>query len=433
MSSADWTALASLDAAALRRRMETLCGAIEAREPELQALVPGTYDRARVLRDADTLCAKYPDPAQRPPLFAWPVGVKDIFRTDGFPTRCGSALPHELFDGAEASSVRRLKAAGAIVVGKTVTTEFAFSEPGPTRNPHDPEHTPGGSSSGSAAGVAAGYFPAALGTQTVGSVIRPAAFCGVAGFKPSFGRIPADGVIPYSVSVDHVGVLCAAAKDLLAPLLAVLCDGWNSQAARAPQRALTLGVPEGPYLERLEENVRAPFDRALQVLARAGHRILRVQALADFGALETRHTRLIGAELARYHAPWYERHRDAYRPATRARIELGRSVGDAELAELRKMQQDFRTAIERRMTEAALDAWVSPSATGPAPRGLGFTGDPAMNLPWTHAGLPVLGLPAGRASGLPLGVQFAARFGADEALVAQAPHLEGALQSCRSN
>lgn len=429
----DWTALASLDAAALRRRMEALCEIIEAREPELQALVPGTYARARILREADTLCAKYPDPARRPPLFGWPVGVKDIFRTDGFATRCGTALPHDLFDGAEAESVRRLKAAGAIVVGKTVTTEFAFCEPGPTRNPLHPDHTPGGSSSGSAAGVAAGYFPAALGTQTVGSVIRPAAFCGVAGFKPTFGRIPADGVIPYSVSADHVGVLCAEARDLLAPLLGALCDGWNAQAARAPQRALTLGVPDGPYLARLEACARAPFDAALEVLARAGHRIVRVPALADFDALEQRHTRLIGAELARYHAPWFERHRDAYRPQTRARIELGQAVGDTELAELRKMQQDFRMAIEKRMAEAALAAWVCPSAAGPAPRGLGFTGDPAMNLPWTHAGLPVLGLPAGRASGLPLGVQFAARFGADEFLAAQAPHLEGALRTCRSN
>lgn len=425
---------AALDAAALRRRMEALCDAIEAREPELQALVPGTYSRARILRDADTLCAKYPDPARRPALFAWPVGVKDIFRTDGFPTRCGTALPHGLFDGAEAESVRRLKAAGAIVVAKTVTTEFAFCEPGPTRNPHDPERTPGGSSSGSAAGVAAGFFPAALGTQTVGSVIRPAAFCGVAGFKPGFGRIPTDGVIPFSVSADHVGVLCAKADGLLAPLLAVLCDGWDARAAGAPRRSLALGVPEGPYLARLEPGARAPFGAALEALARAGHRIVRIQALANFDALETRHTRLIGAELARGHAPWYEARREQYRPRTRERIELGRTVGGAELAELREMQQDFRRSIEELMAGAALDAWVCPSATGPAPRGLAFTGDPAMNLPWTHAGLPVLGLPAGRAAGgLPLGVQFAARFGADEALAAQAPHLEGALAACRSN
>ncbi|MCK6473081.1 MAG: amidase [Planctomycetes bacterium] len=433
MDGAGWTSLAGLDAAALRRRLEALCDAIEAREPHLQALVPGTFDRARILRDADTLCAKYPDPDKRPPLFAWPVGVKDIFRADGFPTRCGTALPHDLFDGAEASSVTRLKAAGAIAVGKTVTTEFAFSEPGPTRNLHNPEHTPGGSSSGSAAGVAAEFFPAALGTQTVGSVIRPAAFCGVVGFKPSFGRVPADGVIPYSISADHVGVLCAVAKGLLEPLLAALCDGWNAQAASAPQRALNLGVPEGPYLARLEPNARAPFDAAVEVLARAGHRIVRVQSMADFDALEQRHTRLIGAELARYHAPWFARHRDAYRPQTRARIELGQSVSDTELAELRKMQQDFRMRIEKLMADAKLDAWVCPSATGTAPRGLGFTGDPAMNLPWTHAGLPVLGLPAGRASGLPLGMQFAARFSADEALAAQAPHLEGALRTCRSN
>ena len=154
---------------------------VEAREPSIQALLPeaGRFDRLR--REARALADRYRDPSARPPLFGWLFGVKDIFHVDGWPTRAGSRLPESVLVGPEAESVARLKAAGALILGKTVTTEFAYFTPGPTRNPHNLEHTPGGSSSGSAAAVAAGYCPFALGTQTIGSIIRPAAFCGTIG------------------------------------------------------------------------------------------------------------------------------------------------------------------------------------------------------------------------------------------------------------
>jgi Asp-tRNA(Asn)/Glu-tRNA(Gln) amidotransferase A subunit family amidase len=198
----------------LREYLGQVCDRIEADEPALQALVPGTYARSGILQQAANLLVRYPDPASRPLLFGVPVGIKDIFRADGYPTRCGSALPAALFEGPEAPCVTRLRENGAIFIGKTATTEFAFFEPGPTRNPHNPDHTPGGSSSGSAAGTARGYFLFALGSQTIGSTVRPAGYCGVIGFVPSFGRISTAGVIPLSPSADHVGLFSLDASAL---------------------------------------------------------------------------------------------------------------------------------------------------------------------------------------------------------------------------
>ena len=184
------------------------------REPEVLAFLPeaGRFDRLR--REARQLLDRYPQPDQRPLLFGVFIGVKDIFRVDGFPTRAGSRLPPDLFAGEEAESVTRLRQAGALILGKTVSTEFAYFAPGPTRNPHHLQHTPGGSSSGSAAAVAAGLCPVALGTQTIGSIIRPAAFCGVVGYKPSYDRISRSGVIPLSPSLDHVGLFAADVEDV---------------------------------------------------------------------------------------------------------------------------------------------------------------------------------------------------------------------------
>lgn len=170
---------------ALAAFVHRLCDRIEAVDPQIEALLPEAGRRERLLREAERLEAMFPDRHTRPALWGVPLGVKDIFHVDGFATRAGSALPPEVLAGRQGGVVTKLRAAGAIIVGKTVTTEFAFFEPGPTRNPHNVQHTPGGSSSGSAAAVAAGLCALALGTQTIGSTIRPAAYCGIAGFKPS--------------------------------------------------------------------------------------------------------------------------------------------------------------------------------------------------------------------------------------------------------
>jgi len=397
--------------------LSRLCDRIEEKEPDIMALVSGTYDRRRILQEAASLLHRYPEQSGRPPLFGLAVGVKDIIRVEGFPTRCGSELPGELFDGAEAECVGRLKRAGAVVVAKTVTTEFAFNEPGPTRNPHRLDHTPGGSSSGSAAGVAAGFFPLALGSQTVGSVIRPAAYCGVAGFKPSHGRISIEGVIPYSVTVDHVGLLCQDVSGI-DPVMSVICDDWRASDHKASLKTIVLGIPEGPYLDRTAPNGRDFFDKTVRRLETAGCRIARIPLFDDFGDIETHHRRLIAAEMARYHSSWFERHRDLYRPRTREQIETGLTISDDQIEALKTARLELRETIERKTAAEELTAWICPAATDHAPKGLESTGNAVMNLPWTASGHPVVTVPAGKdAAGLPHGIQLVGRFGKDEALI----------------
>jgi Asp-tRNA(Asn)/Glu-tRNA(Gln) amidotransferase A subunit family amidase len=396
-----------------------------AREPVLLAFVPEAERFRRLRREARALLDRYPQPASRPPLFGVLVGVKDIFRADGFPTHAGSRLPPTLFEGAEAASVTRLKAAGALIVGKTVPTEFAYFAPGPTRNPHRPDHTPGGSSSGSAAAVAAGLCDLALGTQTIGSIVRPAAFCGVAGYKPSYDRIAREGVIPLAPSVDHVG-LFAADVDGIRRAAGVLCGDWRSGISDS--RRPVLGVPEGPYLARASEEGLAHFRAVCDRLAQAGYAVKQVKAMPDFEAIVERHNRIVAAEAARVHAAWFARHADLYHAKTADLIRRGQAVPESALADAVRGRERLRGELTALMDARGIDLWLSPSAPGPAPRGLESTGDPVMNLPWTHSGLPVIGLPAGaNGEGLPLGVQIVARWRADEALLEWVSQIAPAL------
>ena len=222
-----------------------LCDRIEKEEQNILAMIPGTYGRERVSKEASQLLDRYPEPKDRPSLFGIPIGVKDIINVSGFPTRCGSELPPSAFDGPEADFISGLRRAGSIIMGKTVSTEFAYFEPGPTRNPHNPNHTPGGSSSGSAAGVASGFFPFALGSQTGGSVIRPAAYCGVVGFKPSFGRISMKGVMPLSETLDHLGILCEDPSGI-DPIMQILDVDWKPYAVQKALIASCSGSLTGP-------------------------------------------------------------------------------------------------------------------------------------------------------------------------------------------
>ena len=405
----------------LRWHVEELLGRVERGEERLQTLVPEPGRKERLLGEVASLLERYPRSEERPPLFGVVVGVKDIFRADGFPTRAGSRLPAELFAGPEARCVSALRRAGCLVLGKTVTAELAYFEPGPTRNPHDARHTPGGSSSGSAAAVAAGYCPLALGTQTVGSVIRPAAFCGVVGFKPSYGRIDAEGLVFYSRSVDTVGMF---AQDVTGMRRAagVLCGGWKSvERDEKP----VLGVPEGPYLEQADAEGRAGFAAQVRRLEGGGYAIRRVPVLHDIEQVNLRHKRLITGEVAREHAGWFAEYGDRCRPRTAAIISEGQSIGAGDVESARAGRSELRTRLEQAMRENGIDAWICPAAPGPAPEGIQTTGDPVMNLPWTHAGLPTLSLPAGRvASGLPLGLQCVGGFMRDEELLAWGECLE---------
>jgi len=404
-------------AAELDARLDRLAAV----EPEIEAFVTEDARRERVTAAAERL----PDgpPPERPPLYGVPVGIKDVFHVDGLPTRAGSDVPPAALTGPEAAVVERLRAAGAVVLGKTVTTEFAYFHPGPTRNPHDTAHTPGGSSSGSAAAVAAGEVPLALGTQTAGSTIRPAAFCGIVGLKPTYGRIPTDGLLPLAPSLDHVG-LFTADVDSMRLAASVCCDEWH---AVTDPRAPVLAVPDGPYLEQADSAGLAGFERAVDALDGAGYTVRRIDALGDIETVNGRHTALLEGEAAVAHHDWYESHGDAYHETTANLIERGREVSVGALASARASRTALRERLTERLAEAGADCWLAPAAPGPAPEGIDSTGDVVMNLPWTHAGLPVASLPAGATDGLPLGVQVVGPFGADERLLAWCAGIEGVV------
>ncbi|MGW2406524.1 amidase [Streptomyces sp. NPDC001739] len=416
------------------------CDRIDAVDPQVRAFVPEHGRRTRLLEAARELAAAGPPgPAGRPALYGVPVGIKDIVRVDGLPTRAGSALPPEVLAGAQAAVVDRLRAAGALVAGKTVTAEFAVTAPGPTRNPHHPAHTPGGSSSGSAAAVAAGMVPLAIGTQTVGSMIRPAAFCGVVGFKPTYGRIPLDGVIPNALSFDTLGWY---ATDVAGVALAasVLLDGWRGggggpgrpepEPDPRPGRASrpVLGVPVGPYLERAGEEALRAFKEQRGLLGAAGYEVRGVPVMDDFDAVVEQLFTMNRYEVARAHADWFARFGDRYREQTTAAIRQGQAIGDAAYEAARRRRAAFRAELAAASSGAGIDLWLAPAATGPAPADLTTTGTSIMCLPWSNAGLPSLSLPAGRAAdGLPLGLQLIAAEGADEALLDAATGIERVL------
>ncbi|MEM7033094.1 MAG: amidase [Chloroflexota bacterium] len=399
-------------------------------EPQIEALIPENNRRDRLKQEAEALQKQYPTPESRPPLYGILLGVKDVYRVDGFPTGAGSSLPSDLFTGPEAACVTPLREAGALILGKTVTTEFAYFAPGPTRNPHNLAHTPGGSSSGSAAAVAAGFCQLAIGTQTIGSVIRPAAFCGIVGFKPSFGRINADGVIYVSKSFDHVGLFTQDIAGMV-EAAAILCRDWQSeQVNNQPTKKPVLGVPDGPYLAQTSSEGLADFEAQVIHLQSAGYIVKRVPTLADIVDLNHRHRQLMAAEMAQEHRDWYTPYKDIYRSQTLDLIETGQTVSAAQMQTTRDQQIPLRQALEAQMTDNGLDLWVCPPALGTAPEGINATGDPTMNLPWTNTGLPTVSVPAGRAAnGLPLGLQCVAKFNHDEQLLGWAEPLAKTLQT----
>lgn len=411
--------------ALLAQRLDQLERRFARVEPRVRAFVPEEERFERLRADLETLVERFPDPSERPPLFGVPVGVKDIFHLRGFPTRAGSKLPPAELNGPEGPVVRALREAGAVFVGKTATTEFAYFAPAATRNPRAPGRTPGGSSSGSAAAVAAELCDLALGTQTIGSVIRPAAFCGVVGFKPSYDRLSREGVLPLAPSYDHVGLFAPDAAGM-ARAAAVLVPDWR--ALEAPERGVALGVPEGPYLDRSSVAGLAHFERVAERLQALGCKVVRVPALADFDEVEERHRRLTAAEAHAAHREWFARHGALYHPKTAELIHRGEEVETAEIEAARAARESLRAELHRLMDRHGLDLWICPPAPGPPPEGLDSTGDPVMNLPWTQAGLPAVSLPTEPSrKGLPMGLQLVGRFGADEELVGWACKLAPSL------
>jgi Asp-tRNA(Asn)/Glu-tRNA(Gln) amidotransferase A subunit family amidase len=389
--------------------------AFQKKESVIQAFLPEPNRFSRMIKTAENLTLQYPETDDRPALFCLPIGVKDIFHVDGFQTRAGSQLPKGLLTGSEADSVTILKKAGALIVGKNVTTEFAYFAPGPTRNPHNPNHTPGGSSSGSAAAVAAGLVPFAFGTQTIGSIIRPASFCGVVGFKPTYDRISKRGVIPLSPSVDTVGffVLDIESARMMS---SILCTNWRID--RLGITKPVLGIPRGPYLTNASENMLEHFERIGERLRKAGYQVKDIRVMKNFDEIFYFHNTIVSAEASKIHQKWYEKYKDLYHPKTSELIEKGIKIPQRKYEEAQNHRGRFRADLTKIMEIQGIDVWISPPAIDAAPVGLDSTGDPIMNLPWTHCGFPTINLPAGKNDNyLPMGLQLTSGWNMDEALL----------------
>jgi Asp-tRNA(Asn)/Glu-tRNA(Gln) amidotransferase A subunit family amidase len=399
----------------------------EQHEPSILAFVPEEQRFDRLSNEADALILSYPDLIKRPLLFGALAGIKDIFQVEGFTTHAGSRLPSDLLQGEEAKSVTQLKEAGALIAGKTVTTEFAYFSPGPTRNPHNPGHTPGGSSSGSAAAVAAGFCHVALGTQTIGSIIRPASFCGVVGLKPNYDRISREGVIPLSPSLDHVGFFVPDVESAL-DVARVLYRDWDEPTQ--PLKKPRLGIPDGPYLQSASEESLSHFENVCRRLENAEYELQHIQVMSDFAEIRARHDLIMSAEAAQVHADWFSEYESLYSTKFTELIRRGQQISNDQLQTALSARDGFRSEIRRSFLDHNLDLWICPATIGAAPKGLDSTGDPVMNLPWTQAGLPAINLPAGKSQdGLPLGLQVVGNWYKDESLLFWAKDLEKALRN----
>ena len=348
------------------------------------------------------------------PLWGVPIAVKDIIDTVDFPTAFGSAIHEGRYAVADATVVRRLRNAGAVIFGKTVTTEFATFHPWPTRNPHAPEHTPGGSSSGSAAAVAAGAVPVALGTQTNGSVLRPASFCGVYGFKPSMGLLPRSGVFEQSPSLDQLGVFARHIDDLALSVEVMSGDdglddtsrGIASRRLRDVARSEPPVTPKfcfvrTPWWDRIDAEAREAFDAFVELMDGVVT-VMELPPVVDqaVGWLRTVHE----SELAFAMQREYTHHRSRLSARLRGQIERGMAIPALDYLTARDRIPHVAAAFDEYFEH--VDAILSPAALGAAPRGLESTGDPLMQTVWTFAGLPALSMPLLHLTeGLPLGVQ----------------------------
>jgi len=365
------------------------------------------------------------------PLHGLPIGLKDVIDTAGIPTENGTPLDAGRVPATDAAVVARLRAAGALVLGKTVTTELQFLNPSATRNPANPEHTPGGSSAGSAAAVAAGMAPLAIGTQTGGSVIRPASYCGVVGYKPSFGAISRQGVLAQSPSLDTVGVF---ARDVMgAALLADAIFGADPQAdmphappwlaklaGTAPPVEPTLALVELPGFDDAHPDLR---DGLAELVHHLGAQVWSTTLPRLFNDAASIRGRINDAEMAHHYRGYATRGWDALSETLRAAIERGRQVSAPDYLAARDMAPVFAAGLEEFLARA--DAIIVPAAPGPAPEGLGSTGDSIFNGLFTMTGHPVITLPLLQdARGLPMGVQLVGRRGEDGRLLRTARWLE---------
>lgn len=383
-------------------------------------------DRDVIIKQAEAADAYRASGRPIGPLHGIPVGIKDIIDTADMPTENGTAIDSGRRPHRDATVVARLRAAGAIIFGKTVTTELAYFSPAETRNPHDPERTPGGSSSGSAAAVAAGMVPLAVGSQTAGSVIRPASYCGVVGFKPSHGLIPRTGILTLSSPLDTIGGFARSIEDV-----ALLCDvmaGHDPEdrdtRTEAPPRLLDLASTRPP-LDPVFAFVRQPaWDQAeghtheafAELVDTLGERCDPVDLPQPFDEAAAAHRAVMVAGFARHLRGHYERGRDVLSQQLREAIEEGRNLSAMRYLSALDWREVLHAGIEQVFER--YDVLITPAATGEASMGLSSTGSPAFNTLWTFLGVPTVSLPLMTGpNGLPLGVQLVGRRGQDGRLL----------------
>jgi Asp-tRNA(Asn)/Glu-tRNA(Gln) amidotransferase A subunit family amidase len=393
-------------------------------------------DREGALARAEECAREIKHGSWRGPLHGIPVAIKDIFDVFDWPTAAGSRLWKNSIARQDATVVRRLRQAGAVFLGKTVTTQYASFDPPPTRNPWNLARTPGGSSSGSAAALACGMCLGALGSQTGGSITRPASYCGVAGCKPTYGRVPTDGVVPLAPSMDHPGPMARCVRDLEI-LLRAIADPHIARISHqlAPDICLNppaihgryprLGRLRGLFDHRADSAVAEMMRQACARLEIKGATIIDVPEPAAFAEVLPRHQTVMAVESAAYHQERLRKHPEDYDPRIRALIEQGLNCPAPEYARCKNHQELLRSEMVPCFD--SVDALLTPATTCPAPDA-GTTGDPAFNSPWSYTGFPTISFPVGLSTdGLPLAIQLVGQAWSESKLFSVALWCEEAL------
>jgi aspartyl-tRNA(Asn)/glutamyl-tRNA(Gln) amidotransferase subunit A len=388
--------------------LETCLGRIDRLEERVRAWVFVDRDGAR--EEARRLTEELKRGQYRGPLHGIPIGIKDIFDVFDWPTAAGSKLWANSIARQDATVVRKLRDAGAVFVGKTVTTQYASFDPSPTRNPWNPERTPGGSSSGSAAAVACGMCLGATASQTGGSITRPASYCGVAGCKPTYSRVSCEGVVPLAHSMDHPGPMAGCVRDLAILLQTMFDDEATFEAPDllagldgeiAPPKVCRL---RGLFEERAEPSVRQMMDEVTKALRDRGCEVEDTALPASFSEVVENHRIVMAVEGAQFHERRLRKHPEDYGPNITRLLEEGLACPATRYAHAKELQK--RLAPELMNLLIPYKVFLCPATTGPAP-GKQTTGDPAFNSPWSYTGLPVVSLPVRLSDdGLPLAIQL---------------------------
>ena len=434
------------DAAPLIRRgdltpsdlLEQCLARVDRYEPTIRAWAH--LDRERARQDAARLTDEAKAGRYRGPLHGIPVGIKDIIDVFDMPTGCGSKLWANSYARRDATCVERLRQAGAVIVGKTVTTPFAYIDPPPTRNPWNLDRTPGGSSSGSAAAVACGMVLAALGTQTGGSVTRPASYCGVCSLKPTHGRVSVNGMLPFAPSLDHVGVMANCVRDLATVFDAIVGprphrEGGDpvENCTDAVDRKASSVVPSNtfwtclePFAPHLTDEAGRMLRGTIDYLKFMGDPLREASLRYPLSELRRWHRVVMATDAAGYHGGRLERHSDDYPARISDLIAEGLEYSGVEYAEARAMQAEVSEMISDQLGRP--NVFVTPAASGTAPDP-STTGDPVMNVAWSLTGHPTVSLPIGWSTdGLPFSVQLVGKWTSEAGLLASAAFVEQLLE-----